>query len=205
MDCKRAVAWVREHIAEHGGDPGFVAVSGGSAGGHLAALVALTPGDRAWQPGFEDADTSVDACVPFYGVYDFTGSGDWPDYADGLERTLARNVLKQSRQEAPDAYRQASPLFRVGDQVPPFFVIHGTNDTMVPVGEARRFVEELRRHSAEPVRYAELPGAQHAFDVLPSVRGAHTVAAVVCFLESLRYRSRVAGPPLGGRATDTPG
>ena len=72
VDCKRAVAWVREHIAEYGGDPGFIAVSGGSAGGHLSALVALTPGDPAFQPGFEEADASVDACVPFYGVYDMT-------------------------------------------------------------------------------------------------------------------------------------
>ena len=43
VDCKRAVAWVRDHIAEYGGDPRFVTVSGGSAGGHLAALLALTP------------------------------------------------------------------------------------------------------------------------------------------------------------------
>ena len=54
VDCKRALVWVREHIAEYGGDPGFIAVSGGSAGGHLAALLALTPGDPAFQPGFED-------------------------------------------------------------------------------------------------------------------------------------------------------
>ena len=67
------MAWVKEHIAEYGGDPAFVAVSGGSAGGHLCALLALTAGDPAFQPGFEEADTSVDACVPFYGVMDMTG------------------------------------------------------------------------------------------------------------------------------------
>ena len=65
-----------QHIAEYGGDPGFIAVSGGSAGGHLSALLALTPGDPAFQPGFEDGDASVDACVPFYGVYDMT-AGTW--------------------------------------------------------------------------------------------------------------------------------
>ena len=52
VDCKRAVAWVRDHIAEYGGDPTFLAVSGGSADGHLAALVALTPNATEWQPGF---------------------------------------------------------------------------------------------------------------------------------------------------------
>jgi acetyl esterase/lipase len=55
VDAKKAVAWVKAHIAEYGGDPSFVAVSGGSAGGHLCALLALTPGDPAFQPGFEEA------------------------------------------------------------------------------------------------------------------------------------------------------
>ena len=69
---KRALAWVKEHIAEYGGDPDFVAITGGSAGGHLSSLAALTPNVAAFQPGFEDADTTVQAAVPFYGVYDFT-------------------------------------------------------------------------------------------------------------------------------------
>jgi len=186
VDCKRAVAWVRAHIAEYGGDPGFVAISGGSAGGHLAALVALTPGDPAFQPGFEDADTHVDACVPFYGVYDMTGGTQSTRYGDGLLDLLERRVFKRRYRDDPEPFRAASPIERVTADAPPFFVIHGTNDTLVPVDEARRFVAELRRHSKAPVLYAELPGTQHAFDVLPSVRAAHTVASVVRFLESVR-------------------
>ena len=72
VDVKRALAWVKQNIAEHGGDPDFVVITGGSAGGHLCALTALTPNLAEWQPGFEDVDTSVVAAVPFYGVYDFT-------------------------------------------------------------------------------------------------------------------------------------
>ena len=72
VDVKRAIAWVRANIASYGGDPDFIALTGGSAGGHLCSLAALTPGEREWQPDFEDADTSVAACVPFYGAYDFT-------------------------------------------------------------------------------------------------------------------------------------
>lgn len=71
VDVKRALAWVKENIAAYGGDPNFVALSGGSAGGHLTALAALTPNDPNFQPGFEDADTSVMAAVPFYGRYDW--------------------------------------------------------------------------------------------------------------------------------------
>ncbi len=54
MDCKRALAWIRDHIAEYGGDPDYVVVTGGSAGGHLTALMGLTANDPAFQPGFED-------------------------------------------------------------------------------------------------------------------------------------------------------
>ena len=64
VDVKRALAWIKEHIAEYGVDPDFVAVTGGSAGGHLSSLVALTPNDPAYQPGFEDVDTTVQAACP---------------------------------------------------------------------------------------------------------------------------------------------
>src|SRR5262249_18442020 len=71
-DLKHALRWIREQGPAYGVDPDFVVVTGGSAGGHLAALVALTANDPAYQPGFEHVDTSVRACVAFYGVYDFT-------------------------------------------------------------------------------------------------------------------------------------
>ena len=58
-DCKLALRWIREHIAEHGGDPDRIVVTGGSAGAHLAAMTALTANEPAYQPGFEQVDTSV--------------------------------------------------------------------------------------------------------------------------------------------------
>jgi len=197
VDCKRALAWVRQHIAEYGGDPGFVAVSGGSAGGHLASLAALTIGDPAFQPGFEDDDASVDACVPFYGVYDMTAGRGTSGYDEGLLVLLERRVFKRRLADDPSVFEAASPVCRVHAGAPPFFVIHGTNDTLVPVGEARAFVTALRSVSKAPVLYAELPYTQHAFDVLPSVRSAHAVAAVVRFLEGVRHRRSVEQPDLG--------
>jgi acetyl esterase/lipase len=189
VDCKRALAWVRDHIADYGGDPGFIAVSGGSAGGHLSAMVALTPGDPAFQPGFEDAPTSVDACVPFYGVYDMTSGRGTSHYDKGLMTLLERRVFKRRYDDDPQVFEDASPLKRVNAGAPPFLVVHGTNDTLVPVAEARRFVEALRAVSEAPVLYAELPYTQHAFDVLPSIRSAHAVAAVVRFLEGVRHQA----------------
>ena len=195
VDCKKALAWVHSHIGEYGGDPRFVAVSGGSAGGHLAALLALTQGDPAFQPGFEDADTAVSVCVPVYGVYDMTCTGSPGDrryvtsYNKGLLHLLERRVFKTTLAADRKVFEDASPLARVNAGAPPFFVIHGANDTLVPVSEARRFVKALGSASGSVVAYAELPRTQHAFDVMASARPAHVIAGIVRFVEGVRKGS----------------
>src|SRR5271166_2220888 len=181
IDCKRALAWIREHVHEYGGDPSFVVVTGGSAGGHLSALVALTPDDLEYQPGFEHANTRVQGCVPFYGVYDFANRNGTHRHM-GMIEFLEGRVLKGRRDEIPEMFDRASPITCVGAEAPPFFVIHGESDTLVPVAEAREFVRALREKSRERAAYAELPGAQHAFEIFPSVRTIHTVNAVHRFL-----------------------
>ena len=186
VDVKGALAWVKEHIAEYGGDPSFVAVSGGSAGGHLCALLALSGGDPRFQPGFEDKDTSVQACVPFYGVMDMTSSPEASQFGTGLVEMLEKTVMKEKESEHPDIFRDASPTFRVRPDAPPFFVLQGANDTLVPVETARMFVSRLRAVSRNPVAYAELPLAQHAFDILASLRCQATTSAVGDFLEGVR-------------------
>jgi acetyl esterase/lipase len=190
VDVKKALAWTKEAIGQFGGDPDFVVITGGSAGGHLSSLAALTPDVVEFQPGFEDADTSVAAAVPFYGVYDFvnrygTGRSD-------IERFLAKYVLKSTLAEDRGRWEQASTISHVGPHAPPFFVLHGTNDSLVPVEQARTFVDELRKASPREVVYAELPGAQHAFDVFPSVRSRAAAHAVERFLAVIR--SQHGGP-----------
>ena len=190
VDVKRALAWTKTNIAAHGGDPDFVVITGGSAGGHLASLAALTPNLADFQPGFEAADTSVVAAVPFYGVYDFvnrhgTSSVD-------MERFVADVVFKTRLADDRARWEQASTISHVGPQAPPFFVIHGTNDSLVPVGQARSFVDDLRKESTQPVVYAELPGAQHAFDVFPSVRSHACSHAVERFLAVVRSEHQSA-------------
>lgn len=213
VDCKRAIAWVRDHIGDYGGDPSFVALSGGSAGGHLCALAALSAGDPEWQPGFESADTSVDACIPFYGVMDMTGDPATSGrFGPGLLRMLERMVIKVSAEDHPDVFARASPTQRVHAGAPPFFVLQGANDSLVPVEVARQFVDALRGVSTAAVVYAELPLAQHAFDVLASLRCQATTAGVVAFLDAVRA-GRATPSGSEGRATaggpdgaeDTPG
>ena len=180
VDVKRALAWVKEHIADFGGDPDFVAITGGSAGGHLCSLAALTPNDPDFQPGFEDVDTSVRAAVPFYGVYDWVD--DQRTGHRGLPRLLERLVVKQSLSDAAELYAAASPVRRVTPDAPPTFLLHGTADSLVPVEQARAFATALRDTSRAPVVYAELPFAQHAFDFFGSIRSAASAAAVERFL-----------------------
>ncbi len=131
IDVKQAIAWIKDNIASYGGDPDYVAITGGSAGGHLVALAALTPDDKRWQPGFEDADTSVQLAVPHYGVYDFAGSTGLKSAAKMRDRFLAPTVLQTRWSEHPERFEEASPLLRITPEAPDFFVLHGTHDTLV--------------------------------------------------------------------------
>ncbi|BBX97009.1 alpha/beta hydrolase [Mycobacterium lacus] len=180
VDVKRALAWVKAHIATYGGDPDFIAITGGSAGGHLSSLAALTPNDPLFQPGFEDADTRVQAAVPFYGVYDFTRFED--AMHPMMPALLEGWVVKRPRTTDLQSYVTASPVTHVSAGAPPFFVLHGRNDSLVPVEQARVFVDRLRQVSKQPVVYAELAFTQHAFDIFGSARAAHTAIAVEQFL-----------------------
>lgn len=182
IDVKRAIAWIREHIGEYGGDPDYLVITGGSAGGHLCALAAVTPNEPEWQPGFEEADTSVQAAVPHYGVYDFAGSTGLRSAVAMRDGFLAPRVMQTTWEADPDVFEAASPILRIDGDEPDFFVIHGSSDTLVDVGQARAFVDALRRVSQRSVVYAELPGAQHAFDTFPSIRSAHVVRAIDRYL-----------------------
>jgi acetyl esterase/lipase len=187
VDVKRAIAWVREHAAEYGADPGFLVVAGNSAGGHLAALAALTANVPEYQPGFEQADTSVDACVAFYGIHDLLDRyGHWPH--QGMHRLLERQVMKRSRTAAREAYEAGSPVSRVHADAPPFLLVHGDRDSLAPVEESRRLHEALGRVSRAPVALVEVPGAQHAFEIFPSVRTTYTLEGVTRFLAAVKDR-----------------
>jgi acetyl esterase/lipase len=182
---KRALAWLREEGTAYSVDPSFIAISGGSAGGHLAALAALTANRPEFQPGFEDQDTAVQAAVPVYGIYDFLNRNrtrdEWP--------IIPRWVMKVDKHEDEELYRRASPLDQVHAKAPPFLVVHGAADSVVPTAEAHQFVAALRDVSHNAVGYVEVPGANHAFDALDSLRTHYVISGVQRFLESIRVTS----------------
>jgi len=193
IDVKKAIAWTREHIAAYGGDPSYLVVTGGSAGGHLAALAALTPGEADYQPGFEDADTSVAGCVPFYGVYDLAGLTAEKHAEAMRDFFLAPRVFLKDPVAERDDFVKASPLAHVSPEAPDFFVLHGANDSLVDVRQARAFVERLKAESKATVTYAEFPGTQHAFEVFGSIRSHHVIKAVERWL--LHHRASFLRDP----------
>ena len=207
---KRAITWVKAHAREYGGDPNFILICGNSAGGHLCSLAALSPSDPTFQPGFEDADTTVQAAAPFYGVYDWTGAqlGELPRrtrrFKKGMLRFLQFTVTGRRLPKDRDFFERASPWFRVNADAPPFLVIHGANDTLALVEEARGFVERLRAVSRQPVIYIELPGAQHAFDQFLSLRSLYAVRAISRFGDWVRSKSGAAPARPSDRAPRSP-
>jgi acetyl esterase/lipase len=185
IDVKRAIAWIRREIEGYGGDPEFLCITGGSAGGHLTALAALTANDPAFQPGFPEVDTRLDAAVPYYGVFDFVDrAGDRGEQRMG--EAIGPKVFKSLPSEAPELWDAVSPITRIHAEAPPFLIIQGSHDTLVFDQEATTFVGALREKSAQPVAHIRFGGAQHAFDIFHSYRSAHAVRATTAFLENTR-------------------
>ena len=164
VDIKRLIAWIRTEGERYGIPAGApIVVAGSSAGAHIALMTALTAGEPEYQPGFEDVDTAVAGAIGLYGYYGPLG---------------------------PRTKAVSDPVRRPARHAPPIAVIHGTLDTYTPVRGSRRLVRHLREESANPVMYAELPGAQHGFDAVRSPRYLAVVAAVRRFTDEL-------SPPAG--------
>ena len=194
IDVKRAIAWVRANIADYGGNPEFIAVTGGSAGGHLTLLSALSANFADWQPGFEGADTRVQAAMALYPVVDFTNRHGIRRH-NSLDGFIERKVIQQSLEQAPDLFADGSPIDwihrdGVAAQAPPMALIQGTHDTLVWVEEARQFVAEFAPQTSHPLVYAEIPGAQHAFECFHSPRTSHYLNAASSYLEWCHARWR---------------
>jgi acetyl esterase/lipase len=193
QDVTRALGWVKKNIAVYGGDPERVVISGGSAGGQLAALVALTANDATWRPDDLDVtDWTVRGAMPFYGVLEMMGDeAHWRGLGRGLRVLLERRIVQVPFDGNEPLYRAMSPYERIGADAPPFFVVQGRNDTLVDVQVARDFVARFRDVARAPMYYVELPFTQHAFDITASPRTSATTRAAVAFAESVVQRPRL--------------
>ncbi len=191
-DVTRTLGWLKQEVARYGGDPDRIVVAGGSAGGHLAALLALSGEDPTWRP--EDLaveDWSVRGAIPLYGVLEMTGDeAHWRGLGAGLRHLLEHRVVQRPYEGHEALYRAISPLHRITPDSPPFLVVQGVTDTLVEVNVARGFVEEFRAASPSLCYYVELPLTQHAFDVTASPRTSAVTRAAVAFAEAVAHPRR---------------
>ena len=177
-DVLRAIVWAKANVAKYGGDPARIALTGGSAGGHLTALGVLAHDRAEAKPGFENADCSVQAAVPNYGRFDFTDRLNlWGRNHVSLRKWETNKIMAPGADDA--AWDLASPIALVRSDAPPMLVIHGRHDTLIPVAEGAAFAKAQREASGS-VDHIELNGGQHAFDTMESaltwghVRAVHT-------------------------------
>ncbi|MFD1613223.1 alpha/beta hydrolase fold domain-containing protein [Sphingomonas tabacisoli] len=190
VDVLKAIAWVRANAPQHGGDPARIAITGGSAGAHLAALAALAHDDPAFKPGFERADCSVAAAIPLYGRYDFIDRNHrlGRNHASVIDGFMTDKVMPGGRTDHAELWRSVSPVDRIRRDAPPMLVVHGTGDTMLPFEDARDFAAQLKAVATAPVTYVELPHIQHAWDMANSALAWAQARAIEAFLRPLVNR-----------------
>jgi acetyl esterase len=154
-DSLGAVVWAKSHAAEYHGDPKRVAVMGGSAGGNLAALVALAWDDPVFTPtvAAPGLDARVQAAVPIFAVWDLT-TINFP----GSDRP--NPYIGASVKDEPGLFRRASPVTYLDAQSPPMLVVCGDQDSLYP--QSVDAVERLKKLGV-PVELYTAPGKGHAF------------------------------------------
>ncbi|MCZ7647284.1 MAG: alpha/beta hydrolase [Planctomycetota bacterium] len=159
QDAKCAVRWVRAHAGEWKLDPERIAVSGGSAGGHLTAMVALTPGHAELEGdgGSPGVSSHANAAIPFNGVMDLYGRALTQGARGPVLKLLGGQV-----QEMPERYKLASPLQHVTRSAPPMLLLHGDKDETVPHKQSI----DMKARYDEVGAHAELeiyPGVPHGW------------------------------------------
>jgi acetyl esterase/lipase len=154
-DCKTAVRWLRKNADRLQVDPERIGVIGGSAGGHLAAMLAVTGEKDGLDPKgpYGEFSCRVQCAVDLYGPADLSGRID-----------LA--MLGKSSTQAPELYRAASPVTYVDKHDAPILILHGTADKTVPVEQSKLFAAKLKQVGA-PHELVIVEGAPHTFHLQP--------------------------------------
>lgn len=184
-DAKSAVRYLRAYAEELGIDANSFGVWGESAGGHLAALLALANApELEGSEGITDHSSAVDAAVVFYGVADVDTLPSFlesmpPEWADDLrekgDAEAAEPIdvlLAGSPFPRQEARRLVSPVHHVRADAPPCLLVHGDSDALVPFSQSEQLRDALRAVGAQ-VELVTVPGADHVFlgaDPMPQIR-----------------------------------
>lgn len=167
-DVKCAVRWLRAHAKEYGVDPNRIGAAGDSAGGHLVGLLGTAGASAGLEGkgGYEKESSKVQAVVSLYGPFDlghmWEKTPTQPEAQGTLVRFLLKGFLGDEPEKAGETYKKASPITYAAKDNPPFLLIHGTADLLVPIEQTERFAARLREVGAN-VEVLRIDKAGHGF------------------------------------------
>jgi acetyl esterase/lipase len=183
-DCKAAIRWLRIQSKKYKIDPDRVVAWGGSAGGHLASLVGTAQDVPNWEQGSGIGSSQVQAVIDWYGRADLTPVSTDPALAESPSASL----LGGCGREVDELSREASPLMHVSRDDPPFLIMHGELDNVVPVRQSRTFAEALKKAGVK-VSLVILKGAGHGG---PDFLRAEQMSVIDSFLSQHLHVRRTA-------------
>jgi acetyl esterase/lipase len=146
-DCKAAIRWLRANAAKYHLDPDHIGVWGGSAGGHLVALLGVTAGvkDFEGRGGNLDQSSRVQCVVDWFGPTELMTMGEQGDKPGSPVAALIGGPAPENKEKA----RKASPLTYVGKDAAPFLIMHGDKDNIVPLRQSELLAEALKKAGVE--------------------------------------------------------
>jgi acetyl esterase/lipase len=155
-DCKAAIRWLRIHANKYGIDEDHIVAWGGSAGGHLASLLGTAGDVPEWEEGVPSVSSRVQAVIDWYGRADLARVATDPTWANSPSALLLGGCGKKFAELA----KEASPIVYVSKDDPPFLIMHGTKDTVVPYRQSQAFEGALEETGVES-HLVTLVGAGH--------------------------------------------
>tara|TARA_R110002095_G_scaffold138534_1_gene120289 strand:+ start:260806 stop:263562 length:2757 start_codon:yes stop_codon:yes gene_type:complete len=156
QDCKTAVRFLRKHADQYQIDTKHIGAIGGSAGGHLVAMLAVTGDDPKLEPQepYAGFSSRIQAVVPMYGAHDL------------IALAKSRDMLSSFSEIEKELSRQASAVSHITKDDPPFLILHGTKDALVPVEQSELLAAALKQGNI-PVELLIIEGAPHSFHLQP--------------------------------------
>jgi len=155
-DAKCAVRFLRANASWYGIDPRRIGVWGDSAGGHLAALLGVTDSSAGFEGtgGYEDQSSRVEAVVDMFGPSDLTALPELPQ--------VLQDVFGAS-DPGSDVLKKASPVTYVSADDPPFLILHGDSDDIVPLSQSQLLRDRLVS-AGVPATLVVVKNAGHGFE-----------------------------------------
>jgi acetyl esterase/lipase len=164
QDCKNGVRYLRAHADELGIDPNRISVMGGSAGGHLALLVAYTADQPNLSPSqpYPGVSDKVSSVVDFYGVSNLATRKETDPNGKPLKIEPLDSTTQSIFGSTPQDWKKASPVTYVKRDVPPTLILHGKKDTTVDSDQSQELADALKKAGAN-YEIIWLPNAPHSF------------------------------------------